>query len=62
MDYSLIQAVWTIVVMVLFVGIVFWAYSGKRRQRFEEAAQIPFMEETPAVPSAEKNSKENSHG
>jgi cytochrome c oxidase cbb3-type subunit 4 len=61
MDYSLIQAVWTIVVMVLFVGIVFWAYSGKRRQRFEEAAQIPFMEETP-VPPEEQNSKENSHG
>ncbi len=61
MDYPLIQAVWTIVVMVLFVGIVFWAYSSKRRQRFDEAAQIPFMEETPAPPE-EKNSKENSHG
>ena len=60
MDYSLIQAVWTIVVMVLFVGIVLWAYSGKRRQHFEEAAQIPFIEDTP-VPT-EKDSKENSHG
>ncbi len=60
MDYSLIQIVWTIVVMVVFVGIVVWAYSDKRRQRFEEAAQIPFIEDSPAP--SEKNSKENSHG
>ncbi len=60
MDYSLIQAVWTIVVMVVFVGIVIWAYSGKRRQRFEEAAQIPFSDDEPA--SIEENSKEKPHG
>jgi cytochrome c oxidase cbb3-type subunit 4 len=60
MDYSLILSVWTIVVLVLFVGIVLWAFSGKRRQHFEEAARIPFDEDDPAPP--EKNSKENSHG
>jgi cytochrome c oxidase cbb3-type subunit 4 len=60
MDYSLILSAWTIVVLVLFVGIVLWAYSGKRRQRFEEAGRIPFDEDAPAA--TEQNSKENSHG
>jgi len=59
MDYSLIQSVWTLVVLVLFVGIVIWAWSGKRKQDFEEAANIPFHEDD--MP-AEKISKENSHG
>jgi len=60
MDYSIIQSVWTIVVLVLFVGIVVWAWSGKRKQRFDEAANIPFDEDD-SLP-ADTTSKENSHG
>jgi cytochrome c oxidase cbb3-type subunit 4 len=60
MDYSLIQSLWTVVVMVLFVGIVIWAWSGKRKHRFDEAAQLPFDEED-AGPG-NNISKENSHG
>ena len=60
MDTSLIQSVWTIVVMVLFIGIVLWAWSGKRKQRFDEAANIPFDEDDAL--STDINSKENSHG
>ena len=55
----LIQSVWTVVVLVLFVGIVIWAWSSKRKQEFDEAANIPFHEDDT---SAEKTSKENSHG
>jgi len=59
MDYSLIQSVWTLVVLVLFVGIVIWAWSSKRKQDFDEAANIPFNEDdTPT----DNTSKENSHG
>ena len=60
MDYSLIQSVWTIVVLVLFIGIVIWAWSGKRKQRFEEAANIPFAEDEKASPG--KTSEEKPHG
>ena len=56
---SLIQSVWTLVVLVLFVGIVVWAWSGKRKQDFDEAANIPFNEDD--MPT-ENTSKENSHG
>jgi len=56
----LIDSIWTVVVMVVFIGIVLWAWSGKRKQRFNEAANIPFNEDRPA--STDKISKENSHG
>jgi len=60
MDYSLIQSIWTVVVMVVFIGIVVWAWSGKRKQRFEQAANIPFDDDAPM--QGDKNSKENDHG
>ena len=58
MDYSLIQSIWTIVVMVLFVGIVIWAWSSKRKQRFDEAANIPFKEDDMR---SEQKTEENNH-
>ena len=39
---ELLQSVWTIVVLVIFLGIVAWAYSGKRTKDFDEAARLPF--------------------
>jgi cytochrome c oxidase cbb3-type subunit 4 len=59
-DLTLLQSVWTIVVMVAFIGIVLWAWSGKRKQRFEEAANIPFDEDEQLQPDSK--TKENSHG
>jgi len=46
--------------MVVFIGIVLWAWSGKRKQSFDEAANIPFHEDD-ALP-ADTISKEKSHG
>jgi cytochrome c oxidase cbb3-type subunit 4 len=59
-DLTLLQSVWTIVVMVAFIGIVLWAWSGKRKQRFDEAANIPFDEDEQLQPDSK--TKENSHG
>ncbi|MGD8350094.1 MAG: cbb3-type cytochrome c oxidase subunit 3 [Gammaproteobacteria bacterium] len=49
MSFTFIQSVWTIVVMVTFLGIVAWAYSGKRKSSFDEAARLPFDEEQPGA-------------
>jgi cytochrome c oxidase cbb3-type subunit 4 len=59
-DFTLIQSIWTIVVMVAFIGIVIWAWSGKRKQRFDDAANIPFNEDEPS--KSDSMTKENSHG
>ena len=45
MSFTLIQSIWTIVVMVTFLGIVVWAYSSKRKSDFDEAARLPFEED-----------------
>ncbi len=45
MSIALIQTLWTLFIAALFVGIVCWAFSGKRKKSFEEAANIPLQEE-----------------
>ena len=34
--------------MILFVGIVIWAWSGKNKENFKAAAQIPLEDELDA--------------
>ena len=34
----------TVVFFITFLGIVWWAYGGSRKARFEEDARIPFEE------------------
>jgi cytochrome c oxidase cbb3-type subunit 4 len=41
-DYINLSTAMTAIMLVVFIGIVAWAYSGKRRARFEEAARLPF--------------------
>jgi cytochrome c oxidase cbb3-type subunit 4 len=36
---AIFQSVWTIIVMLVFLGIVIWAYSRKRQTSFDEAAR-----------------------
>lgn len=35
----------TIVMIVIFGGIFFWAYSKKRKKEFDAAARLPFADE-----------------
>lgn len=58
---TLIQSLWTIVVMVTFLGIVLWAYSDKRKASFDEAARLPLEDEQQLSPPG-KNSTEQPHG
>lgn len=41
---STIFSIWTVVVFVFFIGLVFWTYSSKRKEEFDQAAHIPFDE------------------
>ncbi len=56
MTLTLFQSLWTIVVMITFLGIVVWAFSSKRKSAFEEAAHLPFDDEPQA--GTNKNSSE----
>jgi cytochrome c oxidase cbb3-type subunit 4 len=47
MDVNDLRAVLTVVSFVAFIGIAFWAYSGKRQKAFDEAAMLPFADDEP---------------
>ncbi|MCG8324130.1 MAG: cbb3-type cytochrome c oxidase subunit 3 [Thiotrichales bacterium] len=46
---SLIFSAWTVVVFLLFIGIVIWAWSGKRKPEFDAAARIPLEDDDDEV-------------
>lgn len=50
---SLIHSIWTVIVLLLFIGIVIWAWSGKRKDKFDKASRIPLEDES------EKNGEED---
>ena len=53
---------YTVLMLVVFVGIWAWAWSGKRNKAFTEAANLPFADEESeddkALPSERKNGHE----
>ncbi len=64
MDIALFHSLWTVLVLILFVGIVVWAYGGSRREGFEEAARIPLADDEAGI-AAETDRRpdaENAHG
>ena len=46
MDINDFRAAITLLAFVAFLGIVFWAYHNKSRRGFDEAAQLPFADDT----------------
>ena len=39
---TILHIIMTVITFITFLGIVFWAYSRKRKSAFEEAANAPF--------------------
>ena len=56
MEIGTLRGLGTILVCVAFIAIVLWAYSSKRKQSFDEAANLPFADE----PDAKKRDEETS--
>ncbi len=45
MEINDMRSVITLLAFIAFIGIVLWAYHGKSRRGFDEAAQIPFADD-----------------
>jgi cytochrome c oxidase cbb3-type subunit 4 len=45
MDINDIRAWQTAILLISFIGIIFWAYSKRRKSAFDEAANLPFADE-----------------
>ena len=45
MDVTTLRIVATLASFITFLGIAWWAYSRANRDRFDEAARIPFQQD-----------------
>jgi len=41
----ILQSAWTVVAFVFFVGVVIWAWSGRRKKDFDDAARMALDDE-----------------
>ena len=54
MSIGLVRGLGTALVFIAFTAVTLWAYSGRRRDAFAEAAQLPFADDNkPAVSRTE---------
>ena len=54
-DINTIRGLITTVLLISFLGVGFWAYSGKRKRDFAEAARLPLQDDEP-IRAEEKKS------
>ena len=45
MDVTTLRVVATLVTFATFIGIAAWAYARNNRERFDEAARLPFEQD-----------------
>jgi len=45
-DINDLRAASTLLAFIAFIGIVWWAYRGRSRKGFEEAAHLPFADDS----------------
>ncbi len=54
MDINTLRGLGTIFAMVAFIGVVIWAYSSYKKKDFDEAAQLPFLDDDDAEATEEQ--------
>ena len=52
MDINTLRGIATIFVAIAFFGVCWWAYSPKRKKKFDDAANLPFADEEQSKLSA----------
>lgn len=45
MDINTLRGLGTVFALIAFLGICYWAYSARNKQRFDEAARLPFADD-----------------
>ena len=47
MDINTLRGLSTVFALLAFIGVCLWAYSKKRKDDFDEAANLPFADDEP---------------
>lgn len=58
MDVNDLRSIVTVLLLVMFAGIVAWTYSKKRAASFEECAALPLLDDPVAEPAAASRSNQ----
>lgn len=45
MDSAFVHSIWTVILLLVFIGIVYWAFVHKRSSDFDRAARMPLEDE-----------------
>lgn len=61
MDVATIQSIWTVLVTIIFVGIVLWAWNGKRKEIFDKASMIPLEDDDSGSGNADIKEEGDEH-
>ena len=48
MSVTFVQSVWTVMAMAVFIGIVVWAFSRRKKADFEQAGRMAIDDDKPA--------------
>lgn len=56
MSQGTFQGIATILAMVAFLGVCWWAFSSYKKKDFEEAAQLPFADDDVGEEASSENS------
>ncbi len=55
MSPSFVQSVWTVMAMAVFIGIVIWAFSRRKKSDFERAGRMAIDDDKPVNDSMKKD-------
>ncbi|MDY7564078.1 cbb3-type cytochrome c oxidase subunit 3 [Pseudomonas sp. RTC3] len=61
MDMGMIRGLGTVVVMVAFIGLALWVFSGRRKAEFDEATLLPFADDPEAIKHVEQEQASRSN-
>jgi cytochrome c oxidase cbb3-type subunit 4 len=48
MDINDLRSIITVLLFLVFIGIVWWAFSSRRKDTYEAASRIPLEDDVPA--------------
>ncbi|WP_461480922.1 cbb3-type cytochrome oxidase subunit 3 [Porticoccus sp.] len=58
MDQGTLQGIGTVLTLIAFLGVCWWAYSGRNKKGFEEASKLPFADEQSPSREDERSSSQ----
>ncbi|SHG23199.1 cytochrome c oxidase cbb3-type subunit 4 [Microbulbifer donghaiensis] len=59
MDINILRQIGVVLGAVAFLAICWWAFSPKRKKRFEEDARLPFADEEPPAEDSTSAARED---